>query len=124
MMAPAGGAEHAQVYGHPRSTREPRRDHYMAPATDEATATAFDAAVERFNNTTGFSPDDPAAMLHLLACLLAEASSRLPGAVAEARRYGLSWAEVADLLGVTRASAWQRFAGHCSASARTGRATT
>ncbi|MGC8628324.1 MAG: hypothetical protein ACP5VR_12395, partial [Acidimicrobiales bacterium] len=56
---------------------------------------------------------DAAGRLHLLASLLAEASSRLAGAVAQARAEGLSWAEVADLLGVTRASAWQHYASHC-----------
>ena len=47
--------------------------------------------------------------LHLFASLAAETSSRLPQAVADARAYGLSWAQVADLLGVTRASAWERY---------------
>jgi len=43
--------------------------------------------------------------------LIDEATRRLSGAVARARGQDYSWAEIADLLGVTRASAWQRYAG-------------
>jgi len=58
------------------------------------------------------SPDGAAgATMHLLCSLLAEAERRLPRAVADARDQEYSWAEIADLLGVTRASAWQRYAG-------------
>ena len=37
---------------------------------------------------------------------------RLPRAVADARDQECSWAQIGDLLGVTRASAWQRYGGH------------
>jgi hypothetical protein len=49
--------------------------------------------------------------VHFLASLIAEAQHRLPLAVADARDQDYSWAQIADLLGVTRASAWQRYAG-------------
>ena len=54
---------------------------------------------------------DAGATLHLIASLVAEARSRVPRAVADARDQEYSWAQVADLLGVTRASVWQRYAG-------------
>ncbi|MGO9332933.1 MAG: hypothetical protein ACLQCU_02565 [Acidimicrobiales bacterium] len=47
-----------------------------------------------------------------------KARTRLPRTVADARDQECSWAEIADLLGVTRASACQRYAG------RTGRDPT
>jgi DNA-binding transcriptional regulator YiaG len=53
--------------------------------------------------------------LHVIASLLAEARSRLPGAVAAARdQDDLSWSQIADLLGTTRASAWERYAGRAT----------
>jgi hypothetical protein len=61
---------------------------------------------------------DTGVALHLLASLMAEARARLPRAVADARDQDCSWGQVAELLGVTRASAWQRYAG------RTARAST
>lgn len=55
---------------------------------------------------------DAGVDLHLLMSLIEEATGRLPRAVADARDQDLSWAEIADLLGATRASTWQRYAGH------------
>jgi hypothetical protein len=116
-MSPSAGADDgAYVYGEPRSKREPRRDHYLAPKTGEGTAGAFDLALAQLCSARRFNEHDTAGRLHLVASLLAKASSRLPGAVAGARAEGLSWAEVADLLGVTRASAWQRYGDHCTTS--------
>lgn len=56
------------------------------------------------------SAGDIGGDLHLVASLAAEMKVRLAQAVEKSRQEGLSWAEIADLLGVTRASAWQRFA--------------
>ena len=92
--------------------REPRRDHYLEPATDDDTRAVLDSAIESLGTLRRLEwVGDAGATLHLLASLVAEASARVPGAVAEARDQEYSWAEVADLLGVTRASAWQRYAG-------------
>lgn len=52
---------------------------------------------------------DGGAEVHLLASLIAEANRQLPQSVALAREQEYSWAEIGDLLGVTRAAAWQRF---------------
>ena len=92
--------------------REPRRDHYIAPATGEDSRAALEAAIENLGKLRGLEwVGDAAVTLHLLASLITEARSRLPRAVADARDQDCSWGQVADLLGVTRASAWQRYAG-------------
>ncbi len=92
--------------------REPRRDHYLAPATGTDTERVLEAAVETLGKVRGLEwLGDAGATLHLLASLTTEAGHRLPRAVADARDQDYSWAQIADLLGVTRASAWQRYAG-------------
>jgi hypothetical protein len=92
--------------------RPSRRDHYVAPATGPDTHAALDAAIDSLAAARGLDTGDPATAVHLLASLSAEASTRSAQAISDARRYGCSWAEIADLLGVTRASAWQRWAEH------------
>jgi hypothetical protein len=75
------------------------------------TRRVFDAAIDSLASLRGFQPNgDVAAMLHLTASLAAEAQARIPPAVAAARDQDCSWAQIADLLGVTRASVWQRYA--------------
>ncbi len=96
-----------ELYGLPRSSQ--RWDHCMGPVTGGGTTAALDRAVEDLGRSLGLWPGDASVTLHLLASLAAETSSRLRQAVADARAYGLSWAQVADLLGVTRASAWERY---------------
>lgn len=90
--------------------RPPRRDHYIAPATGADTQAALDAALSHLTTARHLDPDDITATLHLLASLAAETQTRLAQAINHARHRGQSWAEIADLLGVTRASAWQRWA--------------
>lgn len=90
--------------------REPRRDHYLAPAVGDDTEAVVDAAVDSLAGLRGLGGrGDATAGLHLLASLVAETARRLPGAVADARGQGCSWAQIGDLLGVTRASAQQRY---------------
>jgi hypothetical protein len=92
--------------------REPRRDHYIAPATGADSQHVLDDAIETLGTLRGLEwVGDAGATLHLLTSLLAEAQARLPRAVADARDQEYSWAQIADLLGITRASAWQRYAG-------------
>ena len=93
------------MHGYPRNSL--RWGHCLAPERGEGTATVLDGAVEALGRSRGLWPGDASAVLQLLANLAAEVTSRLPSAVADAKAYGLSWAEVADLLGVTRASAWE-----------------
>ncbi len=88
-----------------------RRDYYLGPATGEDTKQALDTAITSLAAARDMGHGDAGVDLHLLTSLLEEAEARVGAAVAEARRQGYSWAQVADLLGVTRASAWQRYAG-------------
>ena len=91
--------------------RAPRRDHYLAPAPDDAAEAAFEQAIEQLGKARDMNPTgDPATRLHLIASLLAQAEPIVLRTVADAHTQRCSWAEIADLLGVTRASAWQRFA--------------
>ncbi len=90
--------------------RAPRRDHYIAPVTGEDTETVFEAAMDSLSKLRGLPwLGDAAVELHLVVSLLAEAERRLPRAVADARDQDRSWAQIGDLLGVTRASAQQRY---------------
>lgn len=96
---------------------EPHRDHYLPPTVGEDSELVLDAAIESLGNVRGMGYNgDAATTLHLLSSLIAQAQQRLPRAVADARDQDCSWAEIADLLGVTRASAWQRFAGRTPAN--------
>jgi hypothetical protein len=84
----------------------------VAPAIDEDSRAVLDSAIEALGTLRRLEwMGDAGATLHLLASLVAEATERVPRAVADARDQDYSWAQVADLLGVTRASAWQRYAG-------------
>jgi hypothetical protein len=92
--------------------RETRRDHYLAPAAGDDTEIVLEVAIESLGKLRGLAwLGDAGARLHLLASLLAEAERRLSRAVADARDQECSWAQIGDLLGVTRASAWQRYGG-------------
>jgi hypothetical protein len=96
---------------------EPRRDHYIEPATVEDSEAVLDAAIESLGTIRGLEwVGDAGATLQLLASLLAEARSRLPRAVADAKDQDYPWGQVAELLGVTRASAWQRYPGRTAQS--------
>ena len=90
-----------------------RRDFYLGPATGEDTATVLDQALITLAGLRDMGGwiGDAGVDLHVLVSLLEEVKSRIPRAVADARDQDYSWAEIADLLGVTRASAWQRYAG-------------
>ncbi len=89
-----------------------RRDHYVAPLVDADTASVFDAAVVALSEARGFGRvGDPGTVLHVLASLAREVEARVSVGVADARAQDYSWAQIGDLLGVTRASAQQRFGG-------------
>jgi hypothetical protein len=100
--------------------REPRRDHYIAPATAADTEQVIEHAIDTLGTLRQMpSHDDPGATLHLLTSLIAQAQQRLTRAVADARHQNYSWAQIADLLGVTRASAWQHYGRHTTSPDRT-----
>ena len=92
-----------------------RRDHYVAPAAGKDTESVLDDAIDSLARLRAMGGRGNAGVdLHLLTSLIDEATRRLSGAVARARGQDYSWAEIADLLGVTRASAWQRYAGRAN----------
>jgi hypothetical protein len=92
--------------------RAPRRDHFIAPVGGEDAERVLEDAVESLGRLRGLEwLGDAGVTVHLLASLIVQAEARLPRAVADARDQDYSWAQIADLLGVTRASAWQRYAG-------------
>jgi hypothetical protein len=87
----------------------PDRDRHISPRADEDAAAALDQALAALARQRGLDwPDDPAVTLHLLASLQRQIQASLPRAVADVRSEGCSWAEIGDLLGVTRAAAWNR----------------
>lgn len=94
----------------------PGRDYYEHPSIDDDTRRVIDEALELLgmiripNGWLG----DGGAEVQLLVSMIAEAERRLPGAVALARDQEYSWAEIGDMLGTTRAAAWQRFARRSS----------
>jgi len=97
-----------------------RRNYYLAPSAGKDTAKVLDEAVSSLETLRNMNWDGDAGVeLHLLTSLLAEAKSRLPGTVANARDQKYSWAEIADLLGVTRASAWQHYADKSERTSQT-----
>ena len=91
--------------------RSPRRDHYLNPYTNDDTATALDRATNEVSHARGFGPTggDISTTLHSLASLAKQIDDHINDAVTEARNHDYSWAQIGDLLGTTRASAWQRF---------------
>lgn len=89
--------------------REPRRDHYIEPLTGDDTGTVLDTALDHLASARNLDGTDPPTAVHLLASLAAEIEDRMSEAISKARHDGCSWAGIADLLGVTRASAWQRW---------------
>jgi hypothetical protein len=89
----------------------PRRTDHIAPNTGADSERVLEAAAETLGKLRGLPwLGDAGATIHLIASLIAEAEQRLHRAVADARDQEYSWAEIGDLLGVTRASAWQRYA--------------
>lgn len=95
--------------GNDTAMASPDRNRHISPRADEDCAAALDQALAALGLRRRLDwRDDPAAVLHLLASLQRQIQARLPRAVADARAQGCSWAEVGDLLGVTRAAAWNR----------------
>lgn len=88
------------------------RDHYFGPTVGPDSEAVLDEALASLGTLRipmGWLGDG-GAEIQLLVSLSAEIERRLPKAVALARDQEYSWAEIGDLLGTTRAAAWQRFA--------------
>ena len=88
----------------------PERTHHRPPLADADTAASLEQAMADLARRRVFSwPGDAAVTLHLLRSIQEEIQTRLPAAVAEARDQGYSWAEIGDLLAITRAAAWNHY---------------
>jgi hypothetical protein len=89
----------------------PHRHFPPRPHAGPDTAAAVDRALDELapGRATGWL-SYAGETLHMLVSLQHEITARLPDAVADARDSYHSWAEIADLLGTTRAAAWNRYA--------------
>jgi hypothetical protein len=96
--------------GHDTAVAATDRTHHVSPHIDEASEAVLDEAVASLGPLRGLDwLGDAAITVHLLASLQRQIQSRLPDAVADARDQDYSWAEIGDLLGLTRAGAWNRY---------------
>lgn len=70
--------------------------------TDELSAAVFDDAVATLGIIRGLAwLGDPAAELHLLACLTAQAPQALPNLIAACREQDMSWDDIATTGGIS-----------------------
>lgn len=89
------------------------RTHHIGPFADEDSDTIVEQAVAALGARRGLDPRDAATItIHLLTSLQHQIQAQLPRAVADARDQDHSWAEIGDLLGLTRAAAWHRYGRH------------
>ena len=87
----------------------PRRVFRPHPCPGPDTAAVLDDALDELAPARTGELSHAGATLHMLVSLQHEIAARLPDAVADARDSYHSWAEIADLLGTTRAAAWNRY---------------
>lgn len=88
----------------------PNRAHHIAPHTDTDSAAVLDEALTSLGILRTLEQlGDSGTTLHLLASLHRQIQHRLPDAVADARDQDYTWAEIGDLLGITRAAAWNHY---------------
>ena len=86
------------------------RTHHIGPRTDHTSEAILDEALAALGPLRDLDwYGDAAITVHLLASLQLQIQARLPDAVADARDQDYSWAEIGDLLGITRAAAWHRY---------------
>jgi DNA-directed RNA polymerase specialized sigma24 family protein len=81
-----------------------------APRTDADSAAVLTEAAETLARMrTPYWLGDSAVTLRTLASLIAQADTALDNAVAAARDQGRTWAEIAELLGISQATAARRY---------------
>jgi hypothetical protein len=84
-------------------------DQALQPYLDEESLAVVGQAVASLACTRGSGPGDAGAVLSSLASLVAEAQSRLPDAVADARDQDYTWAEIAGRLASSAATVRRRY---------------
>jgi hypothetical protein len=88
----------------------PARTHHIGPRTGQDSDLVLDQALTALGPLRSLDwLGDAGVTVHLLASLHRQIQARLPDAVADARDQDYSWAEIGDLLGITRAAAWNRY---------------
>jgi len=106
----ASPVDHRSCIGHDTAVAATDRTHHVSPRTDEFSEAILDEAAASLGPLRGLDwLGDAAITVHLLASLQRQIQIRLPEAVADARDQDYSWAEIGDLLGLTRAAAWHRY---------------
>lgn len=97
----------------PSEWRDPHVSYSAIPYTDGDTIMLIDQAVETLVLLRGpMKLGDAAATVSALVSLIAEADSRLPDAVADARDQGYTWDAIADRLATTVSTARRRYADY------------
>jgi hypothetical protein len=85
-------------------------DELPAPLVDDDSAAVLDQAIEALARLrTPYWLGDSGVRLHVLASLVAHAQELLPHAIHDARDQDLTWAEIAQLLNISIASAQRRY---------------
>jgi hypothetical protein len=84
-------------------------DELPAPRVDDDTAAVLNQAIDTLARLrTPYWLGDSGVRLHALASLTAQAEALLPEAIHDARDQELTWAEIAQLLHISIASAQRR----------------
>jgi len=90
----------------------PGCDRSRHPCIDEETLALVEEAVACLVCVRGGGCGDAGAVLSALASLIAEAQSRLPDAVADAREQDYTWGEIAVRLATTACTAGRRYGAY------------
>lgn len=91
---------------------DPWSDRTAIAHVDVACRALLDDVVASLILLRGGHPKDPGATISVLASLIAEADSRLPDAVADARDHRYTWDRIAERLGTTIPTAQRRYSAH------------
>ena len=85
-------------------------DALPAPRVDDDSAAVLDQAIETLARLrTPYWLGDSGVRLHALASLAKQAQELLPQAIHDARDQELTWAEIAQLLNISTATAQRRY---------------
>lgn len=97
----------------PWAFTDPRRSHSAVPYTDADTITLVEQALESLVLLRSpMELGDAGATISALVSLIAEADSRLPDAVVDAREQGYAWDDIASRLATSVATARRRYAAY------------
>lgn len=92
---------------------DPARDRTLIPYNDADTAAAIDQAVTALVLVRApMWLGDPGPTISVLVTLAGEADGRLNDAVADARDHGYSWAQIANRLHTSVATARRRYSSY------------